>query len=214
MDVCAWFKTKSWFLLCLFCNVQRAIRITQHVSDINLEGGMILVVVGKYLCYLVALILSCWNFLSSIPKKCQKRQWNRHKWRSLLWTVVSVTQPGYMKQERDIEYKGRLSRPWSRLFFKSGRYVLGHESMKHLQISSVLVSGLRNVRLEISKNYHPWCCQSCHPAWSEYCSVGWPIIPGTSSCFFSMPKHKTARSLHSCHFSFLCLVVLPARGGH
>lgn len=33
-----------------------------------------------------------------------------------------------------------------------GRYVLGHEAMKHLQTSSVLVSGLRGLGVEIAKN--------------------------------------------------------------
>lgn len=35
---------------------------------------------------------------------------------------------------------------------KSGRYVLGHEAMKHLQTSSVLVSGLQGLGVEIAKN--------------------------------------------------------------
>lgn len=35
---------------------------------------------------------------------------------------------------------------------RPGRYVLGHEAMKHLQTSSVLVSGLRGLGVEIAKN--------------------------------------------------------------
>uniref|UniRef100_A0A4W2BKH2 SUMO-activating enzyme subunit 1 n=1 Tax=Bos indicus x Bos taurus TaxID=30522 RepID=A0A4W2BKH2_BOBOX len=38
------------------------------------------------------------------------------------------------------------------VFFKSGRYGLGHEAVKHLQASSVLVSGLQGLGVEISKN--------------------------------------------------------------
>lgn len=36
--------------------------------------------------------------------------------------------------------------------FFPDRYVLGHEAMKHLQNSSVLISGLRGLGVEIAKN--------------------------------------------------------------
>lgn len=36
--------------------------------------------------------------------------------------------------------------------FELDRYVLGHEAMKRLQISSVLVSGMRGLGVEIAKN--------------------------------------------------------------
>lgn len=46
----------------------------------------------------------------------------------------------------------RGSSPDPELPHQSGRYVLGHEAMKHLQTSSVLVSGLRGLGVEIAKN--------------------------------------------------------------
>lgn len=38
------------------------------------------------------------------------------------------------------------------LEFFADRYVLGHEAMKHLQTSSVLISGLQGLGVEIAKN--------------------------------------------------------------
>lgn len=38
------------------------------------------------------------------------------------------------------------------LEFFPDRYVLGHEAMKHLQTSSVLISGLQGLGVEIAKN--------------------------------------------------------------
>lgn len=38
------------------------------------------------------------------------------------------------------------------LVFFADRYVLGHEAMKHLQTSSVLISGLQGLGVEIAKN--------------------------------------------------------------
>ena len=90
------------------------------------------------------------------------------------------------------------------VFFKSCWYVLDHEAMKHLQASSVLVSGLQGLGVEIAKNIILGGVKAV--TLHDEGTAQWADL--SSQVFFPdslpLPRHLTARSLHSRHFFPFC----------
>lgn len=94
-----------------------------------------------------------------------------------------------------------------------GRYVLGHEAMKHLQKSHVLVSGLRGLGVEIAKNIILGGVKAVTlhdegtARWSDLSSQ----VPFSDFPSLRCQPPLDGRLFQSCLATLF--VVLPARGG-
>jgi len=93
-------------------------------------------------------------------------------------------------------------------------YVLGHEAMKRLQTSSVLVSGLRGLGVEIAKNIILGGVKAVtlhDQGTAQWADLSSQVLLGSPSPW------QRCQSPGLCHHSlppWLPFAVLPAGGGH